>query len=150
MKAIILIPLLFLMGCDNQFSQDSTAGLSKECQLFNKLDNCEGSGCEGYFMSIPLVGTKYEWIVDEALKGWSWQVIDAEVKERYTEKDAIEMQKITQEWMTKLPIPPPEISKNKNVPFELRSASYKQENDTWLLRIRKHLNCPPPPLEKVA
>ena len=145
MKAIILLfSFLVFMGCDNQFSQDSTVGLSKQCQLFDMLDYCEGSSCEGYLQAIPMVGTKYEWIVDEALKGWSFQVISAEVKERYTEEDAKEIQRIIQEWALNLPIKPPELSKNENIPLDLRKAAYQSQNDTWLLRVRKHLNCPPP------
>ena len=85
------------MGCENaQFSQDSTAGLSKECQLIEKMREClvktkDEDGCSFTIVAIALIGTRHDELLNKVLSGEikDSEVFDQEIEASLSNKERL-------------------------------------------------------------
>ena len=135
------------MGCENnQYSQDSTAGLSKECALLEKdrqcLSNIDVNENEEYLQKemskcfftagIILIGTRHESFIDKLI---SEQVTDSEALKKEAEsllsgKENNNAQDVVYEKFGHL------IEKNKDKHPLIRQRHF-------VIDLKKHYSCPP-------
>ena len=72
MKAInLLFFFSVFMGCYNQFSQDSTAGQSKQCRILTVFSDClfntEDPKCFEVVPMIGFIGTRHDSLINSLL-----------------------------------------------------------------------------------